>query len=84
MTRTKCATWRAISATESAVAKQKGPPVNIRDDTTTKIIELLLPLPPGDRAEVIAAVRYNGIFCPDCGYGDLARPNPHCQCQNDE
>jgi hypothetical protein len=48
------------------------------------IRETLLLLPWAERAEVFKAVEFNDVFCVRCGYGEVAQPNPNCQCTNDE
>lgn len=48
------------------------------------IIRILVDLPEKDRAQVIAAIKFNGIFCQHCGFGTIQHPNPNCQCENDE
>lgn len=52
--------------------------------TAEEILEALIALPWDQRSEVWKSVRYNDIFCVECGQGEIDRPNPHCQCQNDE
>lgn len=54
-------------------------------DQADAIIDLLLALPEGaSRSDVMSKVRYNSIFCIECGYGSRDCPNPRCQCTNDE
>lgn len=48
------------------------------------ILSILLTLPEEDRANVFLQVRHNDIFCCSCGSGSVERPNPDCQCENDE
>lgn len=49
-----------------------------------RILELLMPLSPEDRAGTLAKIRFNDVFCASCGYGSYENPNPNCQCENDE
>ena len=53
------------------------------EETAQKIIEMLLALPWEKREDVIAAVKYNRIFCWHCGMGERDRPNPYCRCSDD-
>lgn len=48
------------------------------------MIKLLLTFDPEDRANFIGYIRFNDIFCPYCGEGSVEKPNPNCQCENDE
>lgn len=48
------------------------------------IFKALIDLPESELAEVIECVGSNGIFCCACGYGSYEKPNPNCQCENDE
>lgn len=52
--------------------------------TAEMFIKALLDLPWDKRADVFWRVRFNGIFCTDCGEGSVESPNKNCQCQNDE
>lgn len=48
-----------------------------------RIVAMLLELPADKRAQILAEVRYNDVFCPECGVGEPNNPNPDCQCRND-
>lgn len=54
------------------------------DKLSEKIIAMLLKIPWDRRKNVLDEVRYNGIFCPECGMGERTAPNQNCQCWNDE
>lgn len=54
------------------------------DQLAAGIINVFLGLPPAKRESLFSKIRCNGIFCPDCGWGDRSNPNPNCQCENDE
>ena len=48
------------------------------------IVHMLLQYSEDDRAEIVAAVCSNDIFCTACGGGSPERPNSGCQCWNDD
>ena len=54
------------------------------DEAVGKIMAAFLALPWNQRSKVFAAVRYNNVFCVECGQGEITSPNPRCQCDNDE
>lgn len=54
------------------------------EPATKEILAILLALEPDDRVTVFAEVRFNGIFCPECGFGSRDDPNENCPCSNDE
>jgi len=56
----------------------------IDKEALAKAIELFLSIPFEKRSETFSALKYNGIFCAECGYGSRERPNQNCQCWNDE
>lgn len=47
-------------------------------------MKALLSVPWDQREDVCAALRFNKIFCWECGYGEPDSPNKNCQCTNDE
>jgi hypothetical protein len=48
------------------------------------VMNILLAVPWNERAEIVAAVRNNDIFCTYCGVGTRLKPNPNCYCNDDE
>lgn len=53
-------------------------------DPAAAIMAMFLAVPEVGRSDVIDKIRYNNIFCMNCGTGSIERPNRHCQCDNDE
>jgi hypothetical protein len=59
--------------------------MNDRQEKVAKVIfDLMHSLPADERPDVWSSITHNAVFCVHCGYGDLATPNPGCQCTNDE
>ena len=52
--------------------------------TFDQCIDALLSLPWLEREDVCGALRFNHIFCWECGHGSRENPNKNCQCSNDE
>lgn len=52
--------------------------------TVAEIIDAMVAMSPAERTEIFDAIKYNDIFCPECGMGDREVPNPHCHCQNED
>lgn len=48
------------------------------------VMNILLAVPWNERPEIVSAILSNDIFCTHCGDGSRLKPNPACQCSNDE
>ena len=54
------------------------------DAVAKEAVRALLALPWQYRPRAFLGIRFNDVFCPACGQGSIEKPNPVCQCENNE
>lgn len=74
---------KVLALTKKLGVTRNRPPMTPEQDYAVQLImKTILALPSYEqRQEVFSAVRFNDIFCVECGYGSLENPNPNCQCE---